>query len=306
MVQFKRKSSITRLSDNHCLLADGTEIDIMKFKIVADSSVDLKELIYPVAFELVPLKIMTDSEEFVDDESLDAVDMATRLKRYKGKSRSSCPNPDDYLAAFGDAENVFCVTITSGLSGSCNAAMTAARLYEEEHAGRRVCVIDSLSTGPECALIAERIAALIEAGKDFEGVKGEIENYKRTTGLVFSLESLHNLAANGRVNPLVAKLSGMLGIRVVGKASDEGTLEVVEKARGREAALSALIGLMEREGYSGGRVRIHHAANPTVADEAARRLLEKYPSAKITVDKTGGLCSFYAELGGVLVGFEKG
>ncbi len=278
----------------------------MNFRIVADSSVDVIEITSSVPFVTVPLKIITAEREYIDNKELDAGKMAEELRRYKGKSRSSCPNPDEYVAAFGDAERVFCVTITSGLSGSCNAARAAAKEYEAAYPDRRVEVVDSLSTGPECALIVEKIAELIESGCDFDGICRRVAEYREGTGLVFALESLHNLAANGRVNPIVAKLSGLLGIRVVGKASDKGTLEVVEKSRGRAAALSAALGLMEREGYLGGKVRIHHSSNPEAAEALRTLILGKFPDAKITVSTTGGLCSFYAELGGVLIGFEKG
>ena len=55
------------------------------------------------------------------------------------------------------------------------------------------------------------------------------------------LESMKNLANNGRVSPIVAKLAGMLGIKVIGKASREGTLEQIEKCRGAAKALPSIV-----------------------------------------------------------------
>ena len=89
----------------------------MNFKIVADSSADMTAL-NGCDFASVPLKINTTEKEYIDNESLDVVSMLTDLASYNGKSHSSCPNSQEYLSAFGDAENIFCVTITSGLSGS--------------------------------------------------------------------------------------------------------------------------------------------------------------------------------------------
>ena len=90
-------------------------------KIVADSSANLMEL-KTVAFDAAPLKIITAEREFVDDRNLDLDEMIRYFKTYKGRSQSSCPNPQDWLMTFGDAEDVFCVAITSGLSGSYNTA----------------------------------------------------------------------------------------------------------------------------------------------------------------------------------------
>ena len=144
------------------------------------------------------------------------------------------------LKAFGDADEVYCVTITSGLSGSYNAACIAKQMYEAEHEGRRVCVIDSLSAGPELVLIIEKLEQLIRQDLPYKEICWEIEAYKAKTGLTFMLASLKNFAANGRVSPAVAKIAGVLGIRIVGKASDQGTLEPTNKCRGEAKSLSTI------------------------------------------------------------------
>ena len=82
-----------------------------KIKIVADSSADVLEL-EKVPFESAPLKITTAQKEYVDDINLDVYNMVTELGSYKGKSSTSCPNVEDWLNAFGDAEEIFCVTIS--------------------------------------------------------------------------------------------------------------------------------------------------------------------------------------------------
>ena len=275
----------------------------MKFKIVSDSSCDLKR-IDGVAFESAPLKIITTEREYVDNAELDVIGMLSDLKAYKGKSHSSCPNSAEYLAAFGDAEKVFCVTITSGLSGSFNAANVAAKEYMSIYPDRQVHVIDSLSAGAENALLVEKLCALISEGKDFEEVKAEITEYHNHTRLVFALESMHNLVNNGRVSPIAAKVAGLLGIRAVGKASDIGTLEMTGKSRGPMATANDLLANMIGDGYKGGRVRIHHANNIMSAELLKTKILEKFPNADIIVEMTGALCSFYAEEGGLMIGFE--
>jgi len=167
-------------------------------KIVADSSANVMEL-KKVSFAVAPLKIITAQREFVDDQNLDLGDMVRYFESYKGRSQTSCPNPEDWLKAFGDADDVLCVTITSGLSGSYNAACIAKDMYEEEHPDRRVFVIDSLSAGPELTLIVEKLQELILAGKSYEEICDYVPQYQKKTGLLFILESLKNFAANGRV-----------------------------------------------------------------------------------------------------------
>lgn len=275
----------------------------MDVKIVMDSAGDLQEM-EGVNFANVPLKILAGEREFVDDETTNVEEMVDYMSSFVGKSSTACPSTGEYLEAFGDAEDVYCVTITSGLSGSYNAAAIAAREYQERHPNRRVHVFDSLSAGPEMTLVAEKIKELVQQKLPFEKIVAMVEEYNLKTQLVFSLESLHNFAQNGRVPVAVAKLAGMLSLRLVGKASDEGTLQPTGKARGDQKVPGELLKQLISLGYNGGRVRIHHCCNLLSAERLKAAILEKFPKASIIIHKTGALCSYYAEKGGVLVGFE--
>jgi DegV family protein with EDD domain len=150
---------------------------------------------------------------------------------YKGKSKSSCPNTSDWLEAFEGADDIFCITITSGLSGSYNSASAAKQIYENDHEGSRVFVIDTLSAGPEISLIIEKIEEYVNNDLEFEDICERITAYIKKTGLLFMLKSLKTFANNGRVSPVVAKIVGIAGICIVGKASDEGTLAPRHKCR---------------------------------------------------------------------------
>lgn len=273
-------------------------------KIAADSSADVLNR-DAVPFAAAAMKIITDTKEFVDDANLNVADMISFFDTYKGKSKTSCPNPADWLEAFGDADDVFCVTITSNLSGSYNAACIAKQMYEAEHEGSRVFVIDSLSAGPELLLIIEKLEELIAQGVEFEEICKQIKAYQETIGLEFMLQSLKNLAANGRVSPAVAKIATLLGIRIVGKASDVGTLEPTDKCRGQARSLATMVKNMQAAGLNRGKVRIAHCYNQAAANELKELIAQKLPQAQVQIKECKGLCSFYAEKGGMLVGFEK-
>lgn len=273
------------------------------FKIVADSSADIISL-RDVDFVSAPLKIITSETEYVDDRNLNVEKMIKELRSYKGRSSSSCPSSVDYLEAFGDAQYVFCITITSKLSGSYNSALLAKNDYEEKYSDRKVLVIDSLSAGPVLRLLVEKIRELILSDLSFEVICEKIISYKERLSLYFSLENLNNLANNGRVNPAVAKMASMLGIRIVGKAY-EGELKPLIKCCGEKKALDVLFDKIINSGYSGGKLRIAHCQNENAAVKLASEIRKKYEESDIKVYETRGLCSFYAENGGLLIGFEK-
>lgn len=275
----------------------------MKYKIVVDSSADLRAL-PDVPFASVPLKINIGERTFVDDEQLDVTELVDAMRAHKGRTTTACPNTEEYLEAFGDAERVFCVTISSNLSGSYNAARLAKEQYEEMYPGRKVHLIDSLSAGAELTMIAEKLREMVLSHLDFDGIVSKITAYHEKLGTMFMLQSVHNLANNGRLSPAVAALVGMLSLRMVGKASDEGTLELADKCRGDKRALSQLFKSMKEMGFGGGMVRIHHCANEAGAKLLGDSILKEFPSAKVIIDKLGGLCSYYAEYGGMVIGFE--
>ena len=275
----------------------------MNMRIVADSSANLTTLA-DKSIVSVPLTLRTDEREFVDNESLDIKEMTDYLAAYKGKSGSACPSSQDWVDAFGDAEEVYAVAITSNLSGSYNSLRVAKEQYEEEHPDRKVCIIDSLSAGPELKLIVEKIQELREKKLSFEEISTAVKEYMKHTHLTFMLKSLTNLANNGRVSPAVAKIAGVLNILVVCIASNVGTLEQKEKARGEKKTIATLKKIMEEMGYKGGKIRIDHCFNLEGASKLKELILNAYPNADIKIDINRGLCSFYAEVGGILVGFE--
>ena len=274
----------------------------MNFRIVADSSCNFRSDIQD-NFYSVPMKIVT-SREYVDDDTLDLDAMIEDLKTFKSKSGSSCPNVGEWLEAFGDAEEIFCVTITKNLSGSYNSCLQAANTYMEEHPSRKVFIFDSLSAGPELMMIADKIRQCEAEGMDYEATKAAVLDYHNHCHTAFCLESLTNLSRNGRVSPAAAKIAGVLGIRVVGTAQG-GTIIPVQKPRGAKKATHAMVETMKERGFhDGALVRIAHCYAQEQVAAFREAILTEFPNTRFLLEQTTALCSFYAEVGGYIVGYE--
>ena len=274
----------------------------MNFKIVADSSSNVFAM-GDSDYTTVPMKIVA-AKEYVDNAALDLAGMVADLKNHKGKSGSSCPNVGEWIEAFGDAECVFGITITKHLSGSYNAAQQAAEAYMEEHPGRKAFIIDSLSTGPEMMMIVDKIRQCEAAGDDFETTKEKVLEYANCNHTLFCLESMMNLARNGRVPMAVAKIAGMLGIRVVGDV-EHGEITPVHKPRGAKKATQVLLEMMKERGFKDGNIlRIAHCFGEEAAYALRDAVLAEFPNTRFQLEPTTGLCSFYAEAGGLIIGFE--
>lgn len=275
----------------------------MKRKIVADSSCDMWEL-NGVDFAVAPMTISTDNKHYVDNQKLDVRLMSEDLAKYKGISHTACPSVGSWLDCYEGYDEVFVVTLTGAMSGTYNSAMTAKGIYEEENENVKVHVFDSLSTGPEMRLLIEKLKEMIEEDLTFEEIVEKGQDYLNHTRLFFALKSLHNFAMNGRVSKAVASAIGVLNISIFATASEEGTIQQISKCRGEKKVVRSMIEHLENAGYHGGKVRISHADNLKLAHNVRDKILELYPHADIIVYPMGGLCTYYAEIGGLLVGCE--
>lgn len=273
-------------------------------KLVADSSCDMAA--FPGAdFSIVPLTISTDEREFIDGADLDVDAMLSYLENYKGRSYTACPSTDAWLKAFEGSDNeIFAVTITSGLSGTYNSANTAKDMYLHDHPDAKIYIIDSLSTGPGMYLLLEKLVELDKEGFSFDEICKKIEEYKDKNHLYFGLQSINNLAKNGRVHKLLASAIGMLGITILGTASKEGTIESVAKCRGERRLIKDTIREMKSKGYCGGKVRINNVLNPGISDALKQAILADYPNADILCYPSFGLTGYYAERNGFILGCE--
>ncbi len=273
-------------------------------KIVADSSSNVYNM-EGIDYACVPLKVNIGSTEYIDTPDADLLKMVSELKTTQEKTSTSCPNIYDWQESFKGCDEIFAVTITSGLSGSYSSCVNAKKLYEETNEGTKIHVIDSLSAGPELKLIIEKLKELIEKNLSFEEIKKKIEEYKSRTRLFFCLESLTNFARNGRVSPTIAHLVGFLGMRIVGTASISGTLEPLSKPRGEKKALISLYEHIKSVGFSGGKVRIAHCQNESFAKQLKDVIIKNFPASDVEIAPCGALCSYYAEIGGLLVAIES-
>ena len=281
----------------------------MTWKIVADSGCDYRQLpnlAIDTEFISVPLTIQVADQIFIDDANLNIDHMMETMYATSEASKSACPSPDDYLRAFDGAKHIFVVTITGTLSGSQNSAQLAKNIYLEDHPDTKIHVIDSLSAGGEVDLLVEKLNDLIEQGLSFEEVVQAITAYQEKTKLLFVLAKVDNLVKNGRLSKLIGAVVGLLNIRMVGEASETGTLELLQKARGAKKSLQAAYEEIIKAGYAGGRIVMAHRSNEKFCQQLSELLREKYPQAEIKILPTSGLCSFYAEDGGLLMGYEIG
>lgn len=281
---------------------------MQEWRIVADSSCDLQEKDLAdetLGFSTVPLTIHVGDTSYTDVPTTDCLKMLTHMKEYKHGSSSSCPSPDDFAREILKAANCIVVTITSGLSGTYNSALTAAKMIKEEHPLHNIHVIDSLATSGTMVLILRYVRKLIKQGLAFDEIVGRAESYRDSLRILFSLASFDNLIKTGRMPRVAGLLATALNIRAVATATPQGVIQVLEKPRGQKAAIERMIKRMiQIKDMSGKPVVISHCNNPdgalAVKDELLKACLEV---GEISILENRCLNSFYAGDQALLMSF---
>lgn len=279
----------------------------MEWKIVVDTACDFREIpnkAENVTYERVPFSLQIEDKVFVDTLDLDIDKMMEEMYASSEPARSACPSPEAYLAAYRGAKNVIVLTLTGGMSGSYNSAIIGEKMLKEENEDVNIHIIDTLSAGGENDLYLLKINELIKEGLSFDEVVSEMRKYQENSKLIFVLEKVDNLVKNGRLNKLAAAVVGLLNMRMVGEASDEGTLHLLHKVRGEKKAVSTVVDEMIKAGYKGGRVVVTHRNNEDICKKIQDKLKEKFSNIEFIIVPTSGICSFYGEEGGMLLGYE--
>ena len=279
----------------------------MEWKIVVDTACDFREIpnkAENVTYERVPFSLQIEDKVFVDTLDLDIDKMMEEMYASSEPARSACPSPEAYLAAYRGAKNVIVLTLTGGMSGSYNSAIIGEKMLKEENEDVNIHIIDTLSAGGENDLYLLKINELIKEGLSFDEVVSEMRKYQENSKLIFVLEKVDNLVKNGRLNKLAAAVVGLLNMRMVGEASDEGTLHLLHKVRGEKKAVSTVVDEMIKAGYKGGRVVVTHRNNEDICKKIQDKLREKFLNIEFMIVPTSGICSFYGEEGGMLLGYE--
>lgn len=278
----------------------------MKYGIVVDSGCDLrmlegdgKEFYYRQA----PLCLRLDESEWIDDSSLDTKAFMQEMSTCT-HSGSAAPSPGQWYQFFMEAEEIFALTITGTLSGSHNSAAIARQMALEKYPDKKIFLLDSKSTGPEMILLVYKIRECIRKGMTYEEITKEVTAYHQKTRLLFVLESLDNLIKNGRVSKIQGVMAGVLGIRILGRASEEGTLEILKKCRGKQSAYDKLVQQMLADNFQGTKVVISQCFQEEMAQYLCKKIRQSFPACQIEIIPTSGLCSYYAERGGILLGYD--
>ena len=239
-------------------------------------------------WRVVPLYVTFGDETLRDHVDISADEFYRRLKGAPTPPKSSQPTPADFAAAYEELEGydkVLSVLLSARLSGTYESARLAA-----ESAGEaRVTAIDSGVTSGGTVILADAIQRRLERGTTMEEIDALVERFRRTRGLLFTVETLEYLVRGGRVGKASGLAGQLLSVKPI-LHFDDGEVAPLKRVRGRAKALAELERLFV-EGTDDSpdlHVGVGHAAAPADADGLVARLRGARPQASLDLLVTLG------------------
>lgn len=273
----------------------------MDINLVADSCVDFNEETKDI--ERIPFNIYIDEEEIVDKD-LDMNELISKMKNSKKHIKTSCPSPEDFINSFKKHKNTFAVAISSQLSGSYNSAILAMNIMKEKFPEHFVHIFDTKTAAAGESLVALKIKQLIEDNFSRSEIIENTEKYINKLRTLFILNSLDNLAKNGRITNFKAILANVLHIVPIMGAED-GNIVLKERVRGRKKAFSRLVEMIGEYNvdFENTILGITHVNCLEKAEKLKNEIKSRYPFKAIKIFKASGLSTVYADDGGIVIAF---
>jgi EDD domain protein, DegV family len=274
--------------------------------LVADTACDLFTLDGTegkMDFAAIPFSIRIGGKEYIDDENIPIEEMLEANENHAEAAQTACASPEAWREKFSAPGPVIAFTISGALSGSYNSAMLGRSMLLEEEPDKQIAVIDTRATGPEESMLIWRARDLILAGKPFEAIEKDLNETADKIHTSFALASYHNLIKSGRVSHLIGFIAGHLGFWGIGLGDEKGEIAIRGKARGSKGMIRFLVEEISRIGVAGKQILISHSLNLKDALSLKEALEKAFPQVEVLVQAARGLDCFYAERGGLIVGY---
>lgn len=268
-------------------------------KIVTDSTAYLrKEEAEAMSIKVVPTIYSVDHRKFFESyaNSNDDVEM---LLKSGAKLATSQPDPSTFATAFQEelalGNEVLCITISSRLSGTYSAALTAADQLDD----KRIVVIDSLLTAGGLYLMIGEAKRRIAQGNTLAQIASTLLELRKRIKVIFSVEDMTPLRNSGRIGFVRASVSTMLNRKPILLCKD-GVVKYDEVARGKNDLLKKLL---SKASASTGAIIINYLGNNKLASNLYTLLQENFPHTEIKLSKMGPVLGIHLSAQVVAISF---
>ena len=266
------------------------------YVIMTDSCCDLTDqMARDLELEVLFLTMHMDGQDYPNDLAGTAISNQEFYKRIRaGKlATTSAVNVGQFQDAMRrvleSGRDIVCVCFSSALSTTYQSAVIAAEDLRAEFPEAEIHVVDSLSASLGQGLLLYLAVEQKRKGLTAAELAKWVEDNRLTVCHWFTVDDLNFLKRGGRVSATTALLGTMLSIKPIMHTSDEGKLVPVSKARGRKAAIAALLDKIEALGIHPERqtMFICHADCEEDAKAVAQTIQDRFGTPTVHINYIG-------------------
>ena len=266
------------------------------YVIMTDSCCDLTDqMARELELDVLPLTMHMDGQDYPNDLAGTAISNQEFYKRIRaGKlATTSAVNVGQFQDAMRrvleSGRDIVCVCFSSALSTTYQSAVIAAEDLRAEFPEAEIHVVDSLSASLGQGLLLYLAVEQKRKGLTAAELAKWVEDNRLTVCHWFTVDDLNFLKRGGRVSATTALLGTMLSIKPIMHTSDEGKLVPVSKARGRKAAIAALLDKIEALGIHPEKqtMFICHADCEEDAKAVAQTIQDRFGTPTVHINYIG-------------------
>lgn len=282
-----------------------------KIALITENTADLPEEYYKEHdIEEVYLSYIIDGKTYTGENSLSSEEFYARV-RQGAMPTTSQTNAEEirerYLNLLKQGKEILHLSFSSGLSGSCGAAVMAAKQIREQIPEAKIEVVDTLCASLGQGLLVHKVWEKKQENPDI--TLAELASYARE--LVpnlchnFTVDDLNHLHRGGRVSKATAVVGTLVGIKPVLHVDDEGHLVSLNTVRGRKKSLAALVDRMEKQtqGFANDIVFISHGDCLEDAEYVQHLVEERFGIHRFIINPVGPVIGAHSGPGTVALFF---
>ena len=262
----------------------------MSFAVFADGSANLPKSMLE-GISLLPCDYTVDGEPFTYWGDVDSFDAHSFYEGLRNGTvvRTTLLNTSLFLSRFApiltQGIDIIYISMSSGISGTYNAARIAAQELMDLYSGRFVHIVDSLGCGFGNGLLAVRAAKLSREGVSAREAAAILDEEVPHTCQYFTVDDLNFLKNTGRVSGMSAKIGTVLNIKPILFGDKTGHIISCAKVRGRAKAIETLVKKYEEKRVRSGEqtICISHGDCLQDAELLASLVREITPEVPITI-----------------------
>ena len=262
----------------------------MSFAVFADGSANLPKSMLE-GISLLPCDYTVDGEPHTYWGDVDSFDAHSFYEGLRNGTvvRTTLLNTSLFLSRFApiltQGIDIIYISMSSGISGTYNAARIAAQELMDLYSGRFVHIVDSLGCGFGNGLLAVRAAKLSREGVSAREAAAILDEEVPHTCQYFTVDDLNFLKNTGRVSGMSAKIGTVLNIKPILFGDKTGHIISCAKVRGRAKAIETLVKKYEEKRVRSGEqtICISHGDCLQDAELLASLVREITPEVPITI-----------------------